>query len=71
MSEISEHEFVVTVDVVQLDRESDSVVINGYLGEVLEAKLHGNRLEIMGAEASISIQIIPKEIKTILESIAI
>jgi hypothetical protein len=71
MSEISEHEFVVTVDVVQLDRESDRVVINGYLGEVLEAKFHGNRLEIMGDEASISIQIIPEEIKTILESIAI
>jgi hypothetical protein len=71
MSEISEHEFVVTVDVVQLDRESDRVVINGYLGEVLEAKFLGNRLEIMGAEASISIQIIPEEIKTILESIAI
>jgi hypothetical protein len=71
MSEISEHEFVVTVDVVQLDRESDRVVINGHLGEALKAKFHGNRLEIMGAEASISIQIIPEEIKTILESIAI
>jgi hypothetical protein len=67
MSETSDHEFVVTVDVVQLDRESDRVVINGYLGEALEAKFHGDRLELMGAEASISIHIKPEEIKAILE----
>ena len=67
MSETSEHKFVVTVDIVQLDRESDRVVINGYLGEALEAKFNGNWLDIMGTEASISIHIKPEEIKDILE----
>ena len=57
MSELNEHHFTVTVDIVQFDPESDRVVINGYLGDGLKVSLVDNRLELVGSEASLSVKI--------------
>ena len=69
MSEISEHSFTLVVDIVKLNPDSDRVIVNGCLGEALEAKFLGDRLILVGDEASISISINEDELEEILEVI--
>ena len=69
MNEISEHAFTLVVDIVKLDPDSDRVIVNGCLGEALEAKFLGDRFILVGDEALISISINEDELEEILEGI--
>ena len=65
---VNDHEFTVEVDIVQMDKESERVVINGYLGDKIKARYHEDRLVLEGSEASISVLIDKEELASIIEN---
>ena len=68
MKNEEEHSFTVTVDIVQMDPDSDRVVITGFLGEELDIQLNEDGLELVGNEASITVAMSPEKIKRLMEA---
>jgi hypothetical protein len=69
MCEKVDHAFMVEVDILKFDQESNRVVLNGFLGEIEEKRYIDSNLTIIGNEAIISLRINKEELGAILNNL--
>ena len=60
------HPFTLEIDIIQFDRDSNRVIVKGYLGENLETEYVDEVLMIHGSEANIFLHISKEELHRML-----
>ena len=64
----NEHAFSIELDVVKLDDVEGRVLIEGYLGELIEVNFGEVLLEIRGIEGNLKINLNEKEVQKLLNT---
>jgi hypothetical protein len=62
----NDHAFSIESDIVKLNEVRDRVLIEGYIGELIEVSFIEGLLEIKGLEANLRINLNEKELRTFL-----
>jgi hypothetical protein len=64
------HPFMLEIDIIQYDRDSDRVVVRGYLGDYIETEYSDDLLMIRGSEANISLRMSKSELHRFIRGIS-
>ena len=64
----NEHAFSIELDVVKLDDVEGRVLIEGYLGELIEVNFGEVLLEIRGVEGNLKINLNEKEVQKLFNT---
>ena len=67
MKMIEGHPFTLEIDIIQYDKDSDRVIVRGYLGDHLEAEYSDELLVFQGNEAKLSLQISKTEVYSLIK----
>ncbi len=62
----NDHAFSIESDIVKLNEAGDRVLIEGHIGELIEAGFVEGLLEIKGLEANLRINLDEEELQTLL-----
>jgi hypothetical protein len=64
----NDHAFSVELDVAKLNEVGDRLLIEGYLGELIEIVFAEDMLEIKGVEGNLKIKMNKKELRALLNT---
>jgi hypothetical protein len=64
----NDHAFSVELDIAKLNEAGDRLLIEGYLGEIVEIGFVEDSLEIKGFEGNLKIKINEEELRTLLNT---
>ena len=64
----NDHAFSVEADIFKLNEAGDRVLIEGHIGELIEADFVEGLLEIKGSEANLKISLDQEELRTLLSN---
>jgi hypothetical protein len=62
----NDHAFSIELDVVKLNEIGDRVLIEGYIGELIEVNFVEDLLEIKGVEGKMRVNLTEEELKNFL-----
>jgi len=64
----NDHAFSIELDIAKLNEAGDRLLIEGYLGELIEIVIVEDLLEIKGFEGNLKIKLNQEELRTLLKT---